>query len=92
MPNYVLGASGLDVAVHGNGTNQLDLTVSFPYGILRNLEETGQDVPDHLRAPQGFLEPWHFHLEYVVPEPATLAMVLPGICLVFRSHRRKRQV
>lgn len=92
VPNHVLGASGLNVVVKGNGTNQLDLAASFPYEILRNLEEMGQDVPNGVPAPQGFLEPFHFHLEYVVPEPATLALVLPGLGLVYRSRRRRRQI
>lgn len=90
VPNFVLDAAGLDVAINGNGTNQLDLTVSFPYEMLRNLEEMGQAVPDGVPAPQGFLEPFHFHLEYVVPEPATLLLLLPGTCLLLRSRHRAR--
>ncbi len=67
--NYTL--AGLtemgSVEVEGNGTNVLTLRVSFPYHIYKNLEEEhGQVVPEPLPAPFGFLEPWHFHLEYAV--------------------------
>jgi len=66
--NYTLGdlSSTGSVKVEGNGTHTLTLRVSFPYQIIRSLEEQGQQVPPHLPAPFGFLEPWHFHLEYAV--------------------------
>lgn len=84
--NYVLG----DVTPQftGNGTDTLGFSVTVPYDILKNIEEVGQQVPAGLPAPQGFLEPFHFHFEYVVtPEPATLALLLPGVLLISRRRR-----
>lgn len=66
VPNYVLADPDVDWLVVGDGTDTLDISVSFPYRLLRNFEETGQPVPDGLPAPEGFLEPFHFHVEYVV--------------------------
>jgi len=89
-PNYVLASNLIDVIVDGNGTNQLDLTLTFFYDALRNFEEQGQTVPAGLPAPQGFLEPFHFHLEYVVaPEPGTL--LLFGVAGLSLGLRRKRK-
>ena len=73
----------------GEGTADLGLTVTFPYSLLRNLEDTGQAVPAGLPAPQGFLEPFHFHFEYVVtPEPG--AILLLGLGCAFALRRRGR--
>jgi len=91
VPNYVLDSPGLDVSITGNGTNQLDITATFPYDLLRNLEEMGQAVPDGIPAPQGFLEPFHFHLEYVVPEPATLVLLAPGAVYLMRRKIDRRR-
>ncbi len=89
VPNYVLGSNDLNVAISGEGTNELSLAVTFPYSLLEHSEETGQTVPGGLPAPQGFLEPFHFHLEYVVtPEPISLALLLPAAAVVCRRRRR----
>ncbi len=70
VPNYVLG--DLAPVIAGNGTTSLNLSLTIPYDMLENLEETGQTVPAGLPAPQGFLEPFHFHIEYTVaPAPVT---------------------
>lgn len=86
--NVVLDSDQFDVVVDGNGTNTLDITLTFEYDILRHLEETGQAPPPLLPAPQGFLEPFHYHLEYVVtPEPATFLLLIPGALAIVRRRR-----
>lgn len=71
-PNFLLSAPDVNLTVTGDGTNAISIEISFPYAMLENLEETGQNIldPDDatntLPSPQGFLEPFHFHLEYVV--------------------------
>lgn len=88
-PNYVLNDSNLQWSVTGNGTDTLSLSFNFPYDMLKNLEEMGQTIPSELPAPLGFLEPFHFHIEYVVvPEPATLLLMLPAALAVLRRRRR----
>ncbi len=64
VPNYALGV--LAPVVSGQGTDTLRITARIPYGLLRHLEDQGQSVPGGLPAPQGFLEPFHFHVEYAV--------------------------
>jgi hypothetical protein len=72
--------------------NTLGFSITIPYSMLRHLEDQGQSVPDGLPAPQGFLEPFHLHFEYVVtPEPGTLALLL-GAVLVVRRRGRWRGV
>ena len=91
-PNYVLDDAALTVAISGNGTDTLGLSVSFPYEMLMNLEEAGQNtpVPAGLPAPQGFLEPFHFHIEYVVtPEPTSLALLAAGTWVMTRRRRKR---
>lgn len=91
VPNYVLGEPGFDWSVMGNGTDKLSLSFSFPYELLRNLEDVGHDVPPGLPAPHGFLEPFHFHVEYVVvPEPTTLALLLFGAGVLIRRSCTRR--
>ncbi len=87
-PNYILGNDAIIWTITGNGTDTLGVIATFPYSLLKNLEETGQTVPDGLPAPQGFLEPFHFHIEYVVtPEPGTLLLLgCAGIGLLRRRR------
>ncbi len=84
VANFTLGDLGATVT--GNGTTSLALSVTIPYTMLQNLEELGQVVPPGLPAPQGFLEPFHFHIEYAVtPEPSTLALLI--LALLPRRRR-----
>lgn len=86
-PNFILGNSAVDWTITGNGTNTLSLSATFPYSQLKNFEEMGQVVPDGMPAPQGFLEPFHFHIEYVVtPEPATLTLLGLVCCGLLRRR------
>jgi hypothetical protein len=90
-PNYVQNSADLQYTISGDGTNTIQIELSFPYDLLRNLEEQGQTVPDHLPAPGGFLEPFHFHIEYVVvPEPATLSLLALGAGMLARRPFRRR--
>lgn len=86
QPNYTAGL--IEPEFQGLGTNTLSMTLTVPYDLLRNLEELGHGHPPHgLPAPHGFLEPFHFHVEYVVtPEPATLLLLLPFTALYFRRR------
>ena len=82
-PNYLLANPDIEWSVMGNGTDTLSIMASVPYHALRNLEDLhhhgDRGIPDGLPAPHGFLEPFHFHIEYTVtPEPATLALLLVG--------------
>jgi len=89
-PNYVLGNDLIGWTISGDGTDTLSLEAVIPYDVFRNLEETdpSQPVPPGLPAPQGFLEPFHFHIEYlVVPEPATLLLLLPGAFVLVRRRK-----
>jgi hypothetical protein len=90
-PNFVLGDERIDWLISGNGTVGSPLTImaTFPYDVMRNLEEEHHHptVPGGLPAPHGFLEPWHFHIEYtVVPEPTTLAFMLVGGYVLLRRR------
>jgi cytochrome c peroxidase len=77
VPTYRLSDSAVDWTISGNGTTTLSLSVTFPYDLLKNFEEIGQVVGPGLPAPQGFLEPFHFHIEYLVTsDPATLRLPL----------------
>ncbi len=91
-PAYSLG----DVAptIIGNGTTTLGYSLVVPYHLLRHLSEehTGsQEVPPGLPAPHGFLEPFHFHAEYVVtPEPSSLLLLGIGAVSVLQRRRASR--
>ncbi len=71
-PNYALGV--LSPVVSGQGSDTLRITARIPYALLKHLEDQGQSVPAGLPAPQGFLEPFHFHVEYAVA-PAQVSVV-----------------
>ena len=92
MPNFTLGEDDIDWVISGAGTNTLSIMATFPYDRLRNLEAGHQhgELPPGLPAPHGFLEPFHFHIEYTVtPEPGTLALlVLSGCLCAFRRRKR----
>ena len=99
-PNYVLNSSEVDVEITGQGTTTLRVTATFPYSAFEHLEESGQSVPGSLPAPHGFLEPFHFHVEFVAQDGAavpaastwgliamTLAMLSAGT-MAFMGRRR----
>jgi hypothetical protein len=89
-PNYAL--SGITATVTHDAPNVIDVNISFPYRLLTHLEDDGLGIPIgvELPAPGGFLEPWHFHLEYlVVPEPSSLALLLAGLLAVRRGKHGK---
>jgi len=87
-PNYALSA--VSPVFTGNGTDTLGYTLTVPYSLFRNLAESGHAPPPAgLPAPHGFLEPFHFHVEYIVtPEPATLLLMAPALLLLRRKSRR----
>lgn len=88
LPISTVILADIDPIITGNGTDTIGIELTFPYAMLRNFEETGQTVPGFLPAPQGFLEPFHFHLEYVVvPEPGSLALLLIGMAAIVRRRR-----
>lgn len=55
-----------ELHIHGDGSDTLTIHLDVPYRILKHMEEQGQQVPPGLPAPFGYLEPWHFHMEYCV--------------------------
>ncbi len=84
-PNYVIG----DIAPSfwQPQPDVVSVSLTFPYEMFRHSEDDGLGVPAGLPGPGGFLEPFHFHLEYlVVPEPsAGLLLAVGG--LVIRRRR-----
>lgn len=89
-PNYVL--ADVNPVVSGSGTDSLNFAVTLPYDLLRNLSDTGHGAPPPgFPAPHGFLEPFHFHFEYVVtPEPTAIVLLAAGACFVGKRSRRPR--
>lgn len=93
VANYTLDNPLLDVTFLPTAPNQYDLSATLSYDILEHLEEIAlnlnanpEDVAG-LPAPQGFLEPFHFHLEYVVtPEPTTLVLLVPAVWALRRRR------
>ncbi len=90
-PNYAFGDLAPYVTILGSGTDTLDFEATIPYDeFFKSIYETGQTVPDGLPAPHGFLEPFHFHFEYVVsevPEPVTLVLLLPAALVTGRRRQ-----
>lgn len=88
--NYTLGT--IAPIITGEGTDTLNVSVTFPYHMLMHLEEEMMHAPPAgLPAPHGFLEPYHIHIEYAVypvPEPSALALVALGALAVARRRRR----
>lgn len=88
VANYNVGA--IVPAFSQSAPNMLDVTLSFPYELLRHLQDDGLGVPAGLPGPGGFLEPFHFHLEYlVVPEPTT-AVLLSVLSIPFFKRQQTR--
>lgn len=92
FPHHTFVLADMDPVFSGNGTpgSPLSMTVSLPYDMLINLSEhhgSPHMVPEGLPAPGGFLEPFHFHFEYIVtPEPSTLCMLGAALWLVRRRR------
>lgn len=85
------GFGDVNPIITGDGTagSPLSIELTIPYHLFANFEQMSQAVPSGLPGPGGFLEPFHFHLEYVVvPEPATLGLL--GITSLFMVLRRRK--
>ncbi len=72
--DHVLG--DIVPVVTGNGTTNLSISLTFPYDKLKHLEQAAQTAPAPLPAPQGFLEPFHYHLEYIVAKASCAETVI----------------
>jgi len=91
--NFVIGQDMVQYTITGDGTDTLSFEFTLPYMLMMNLEEehhANHTVPDGLPAPHGFLEPFHFHFEYVVvPEPMTISLFLPAAAAIMAFRRRR---
>ncbi len=95
-PDYEIGAlSGANaLQVFGDGTGTIGFSITVPYDSFQHIEEDPDnplDIPAGLPAPYGFLEPFHFHVEFVVsqvPEPAAIGPLV--FCAVWLTSRRKK--
>jgi hypothetical protein len=87
VPNYVVGDVTPDVTYHA--ANEISVSVTFPYALMQHLQDDGAGVPEGLPGPGGFLEPFHFHMEYlVVPEPHAGALLACGALVGLLPRRR----
>lgn len=88
--NFALADEHIQWVLGGNGTDTLSVSATFPYHLLKSLEEGEHGshmVPEGLPAPHGFLEPFHFHIEYAVtPEPGTLVLLAFGAWAIARRR------
>jgi hypothetical protein len=90
--DHMLGDMAGHIIITGEGTDTLHFMAEVPYEMFKHLAEEGQEVMEGFPAPHGFLEPFHFHFEYVVttvPEPATLLLALPAAALLSARYRRR---
>ncbi|GJM23709.1 MAG: hypothetical protein DHS20C16_01240 [Phycisphaerae bacterium] len=88
VPNYNIG--DIVPTFSQSQPNMVTVSLTFPYELLRHFEDDGLGVPSGLPGPGGFLEPFHFHLEYlVVPEPSSALTLAIGSILVCRRRKKK---
>ena len=90
VQTYILGSPVVQWNISGNGTDTITVDATFPYDALRNFEEDPNNPRDPmgLPAPGGFLEPFHFHIEFaVMPEPTVLAMLAGAAGLAVLRRR-----
>jgi len=89
-PNFALADDHISWNISGEGTDTLSVSATFPYHLLKSLEESEHgthSVPEGLPAPHGFLEPFHFHIEYAVtPEPSVLVLLGLGAWAIYRKR------
>lgn len=93
--DHMLGDMASRIIITGEGTDTLHFMAEVPYEMFRHLAEEGQEVMPGFPAPHGFLEPFHFHFEYVVtsvPEPCALLLLLSGGGLLLHHRRKSRRV
>lgn len=89
-PHHVFGDLAPFTTITGQDTDTLSILVEIPYPMFKHLHEEGQMVPEGLPAPHGFLEPFHFHLEYVVatvPEPGTMILLATAATALWLRRR-----
>lgn len=90
VPNYATLSEGLSPVFTFNGPDSLNVSFTFPYSLLQHLQDDGQGVPEGLPGPGGFLEPFHFHMEYLVaPEPHAGLLLLAGGGLMWPRRVRR---